>query len=273
MVDYNYIKQTLFSKFSCHQLDCYENFDRYFYIDDQGYINGIAENAADFTIQAKTKLHQGLGLKFRNFRGSFYISNSGLSNLEGCPQIIQGNFYCSGNPLESLNGAPKIVTDRCTMINSNLKTSIGLPQQCQSYYISNNEIHSLEGILSDKKSLLIAAAKNKITTLQGCPATTEILDISENPIQTLKGISEQIMHLIISMPCPLLSLYDTQIKDFKTSDNTNFGLEFFPEMGEKYKADETLIRDTLQKYKNAPLPKMALLIALKRLGLGKYGKE
>ena len=57
-------------------------------------------------------------LNFNKVSGNFWIRNTNLTSLEGCPKEVGGGFYCSDNNLTSLKGCPKEVMgyfycDRC----------------------------------------------------------------------------------------------------------------------------------------------------------------
>jgi len=46
----------------------------------------------------------------QTYKGDIYVSNLGLTSLEGAPKSVKGYFYCYDNPkLTSLKGAPKNV--------------------------------------------------------------------------------------------------------------------------------------------------------------------
>ena len=52
---------------------------------------------------------------FKNLKkvdGDFDCSHNKLSNLDGCPEVVNGCFFCEYNYLTTLKGCPKIVNDQ-----------------------------------------------------------------------------------------------------------------------------------------------------------------
>jgi hypothetical protein len=69
------------------------------------------------TVYSNCCLPDGYGnlpefVKFKTIVGDFFVCNSALTTLRGCPQEVTGEFNCESNKLRSLKYAPKIVGGR-----------------------------------------------------------------------------------------------------------------------------------------------------------------
>ena len=59
-------------------------------------------------------------VKFGSVNGSFDCSDSGLTTLENCPNIVNGVFNCSRNLLTSLDYFPNYVSDKIFLQDNSL---------------------------------------------------------------------------------------------------------------------------------------------------------
>ncbi len=91
-------------------------------IDDEGLITV----EGDVTLKKRHVIPPEI--KFLRVGGSFDCSNSPISSLLGCPQIVDHSFYCANTPITSLEHAPKNVGISFVCVNTSLTSLDGLPQ-------------------------------------------------------------------------------------------------------------------------------------------------
>ena len=89
--------------------------------------------------------YKDLNITYR--RGELDLSQSLLTSLEGCPNVITGDFYCTSNYLTTLVGGPQQVDGDYLSSGNSLTDLVG----CASHiggtlYIKRTNITSLIGI-------------------------------------------------------------------------------------------------------------------------------
>lgn len=141
-------------------------------------------------------------------KDKFDCSWNALKTLKHAPAPVD-YFSCSGNPLRSVKYAPSSVFE-FSAVQTGLKTLQNTPE-CKRLYVYNNELKNLFGISQMVETL--NCAHNKIEHFQGLPNTIKYIFGGDNCIQTLKGLSLNLMDLELDNN-PLM------FKDFLESDIT-----------------------------------------------------
>lgn len=70
-----------------------------------------------------------LPVKFSVINGTFTISETYLTTLEGCPQETTNSFLCNHTNITSLVGGPRIVKGNYEIINCPIESLDGLPDE------------------------------------------------------------------------------------------------------------------------------------------------
>ena len=143
-----------------------------------------------------------LPIKFNKAYKSFrYIDCPNLNSLKNSPDYVSENFSCSGHPLlQSLENGPKHVGVGYECNSCNLTSLIGSPTKMSEnahFRCSNNLLTSLVGA----PTYLInsfEAPGNAITSDEGCPIVSNMLNLGWNQLTELKNIDlSNIRSLII----------------------------------------------------------------------------
>ena len=81
------------------------------------------------------------------FKGDLYVSDMGLTSLEGAPKTVTGIFSCKNNNLTSLKHCPSMIGGNFDCSNNQLTTLEGSPRSVGTFFnCSNNQLVSLKGI-------------------------------------------------------------------------------------------------------------------------------
>lgn len=80
---------------------------------------------------------------------SFFCAGNLLTDLQGCPEIINGDFDCARNQLTSLKGSPVTVSDSFRIGGNPLTSLAGGPKSVLDYNCNNTLINSIEGCPED----------------------------------------------------------------------------------------------------------------------------
>lgn len=102
------------------------------------------------------------------------ISSLDLTKIPYPIYRVRGNFNASKNKLSDLTNAPKVVYGEYDVSNNNLISLLGVP----------------------KKVKILRAAHNKLTSLEHCPNTTDLI-VYNNNILSLKYIHPNVSFLSI----------------------------------------------------------------------------
>lgn len=127
-----------------------------------------------------------LPFTFNEVTGSFFINNSKLENLIGCPKRVGGDFSCKNNILHTLEGAPETVGGYFSAHNNLLDDLKGSPKYVGGNFdVSDNDLKTLEG-LSPRIDGTLDFNNNKITSFDyytDCKITAE--GFHSNPISLI----------------------------------------------------------------------------------------
>lgn len=190
-----------------------------------------------------------LPITFSAVDGEFNVSGMGLTSLRGCPRTVETVFSANDNPgLVNLDGAPDTVGECVELHGCGLESLEGIPRNAIEYVVSSNNLKSLAGIHSDKKSISIDAQGNQLESLIGCPPNVVTLDITDQTpgISSLQGIPRSIKHIGIDESAPVLLLLTTSIPSF-VPDN---GKTYLKMVGKKADLQKTVM-SMLQQYHGA----------------------
>jgi hypothetical protein len=114
--------------------------------------------------QDRTITH--IPFKFKKVVGTFSIEGSGITSLEGCPEIVTGMFNCSNTKLENLKNSPLVG---------------------ESFHCDSCGLTSLEGS-PEIVPYIFSCDNNKITSLEGGPKEVGSMFIKRNgTLKNLKG--------------------------------------------------------------------------------------
>ena len=210
-----------------------------------------------------TEQMEKLPVKFGKIEGYFHIEALGLTTLENCPDYVAASFSCSHNPLQNLSGAPKFISGECRMEDCNISSCHDIPKNCKSYFLKNNNITSLEGLVTNNQCISIDVSHNYLKNLHNCPPVQYLfINNQKEQIQTLKGIPSTIEHIVLDTDTPVLLLLDTNITNFNR-------LTFVPEGDEANR-----LKEFIEKYKKSgeDLDMVSLAFELKAAGLKKQAK-
>lgn len=155
------------------------------YIIDGGFVYVRGSCAKRSSIKV---LFDELPIKFGRIGNLFDISDMGLINLNGSPEIIGGTFRCYSNKLTTLQGGPKQVGGTMSVAFNKLTTLEGSPEEVGGIFICRG---------------------NKLTNLKGGPKIVGGLQIDNNPLESLEGLPQYInggINLSYSPTLPLLRL-------------------------------------------------------------------
>lgn len=111
------------------------------------------------------------GIEFGIAHGSVDMAFMKIGNLKGSPRIVKGDFNCSRCSLESLKYGPKEVHGNF-LCNSNLLTTLRYAPKIVG------------------GSFMVAI--NKLTSIDFLPKIGKSIDLSYNPIISLKGLPENV---------------------------------------------------------------------------------
>jgi hypothetical protein len=226
--------------------------------------NYIITPTGEIKISAKSNIKNGIFLHLLNktitrlpykfaettTTVSFNITDCRLTTLNGLPRHITGSLYCENTPVR-LDGSVETVEKTCLLENCGLESLENLPRNSERYFLKNNVLNSLAGIVSTKPRLQIDVHENKIRNLDGCPQhiTTLKLAPQREHILSLDGIPAGLNYIMIDTTTPLLSLLDT---DAYKADHIHFieidHPENYPDVKHKETAEKLLT--LLQNYKN-----------------------
>ena len=122
--------------------------------------------------------------------GDFNINNNRFDNLIGGPVKVGGRYQCSKNKLTSLEGAPESANEFDCSGNPGLKNLNGGPKEVTSRYDANDcNLNSLEGFATkiDPSSMSVYVSSNNLYTLEGLPLNTPLtayrISCSKNPLK------------------------------------------------------------------------------------------
>jgi len=134
--------------------------------------DGTYDSKSNVNIINKHLIENGkLLIKFGRINGDFDCSWSGLTSLEGVPNIVLGDFDCHENYLTSLEGSPKSVSGSFYCSHNNLISLEGtLKIILGDFNCSFNELESLEGAPKIVKGNF-HCFDNNLTSLEGAPNT------------------------------------------------------------------------------------------------------
>lgn len=104
-------------------------------------------------------------VQFSYVHMTFDCSMNKLTSLKGSPLEVGTAFYCTQNQLQTLEGGPQ---------------TIGT-----SYHCSGNLLTSLYGAPT-KIPTFFHANTNQLKTLEFCPQSVRTMNVTDNPIETLK---------------------------------------------------------------------------------------
>lgn len=84
-------------------------------------------------------------IQFNKCNGDFFVSNSSITSLKGCPRWVGEDFACNGNLLKTLEGGPEHVEMDYYCTGCGLKTLKGSPSYVgRDFRCTNNNIKSLK---------------------------------------------------------------------------------------------------------------------------------
>ena len=134
------------------------------------YTSIVKGQARTVSFRDELKLKH-IPFKFRKVNMNFDLSNSGITSLEGCPEIVMGDFDCSYTNIASLTNAPSFVKDSFVCDSCpNLTSLKGCPETVPYIFSSR---------------------KTKISSLEGGPKKVQKAYVDFNPhLTSLKGAPE-----------------------------------------------------------------------------------
>jgi len=111
-----------------------------------------------------------LPFKFGKIDGDFFCDNNKLTNLKGCPKIVNGDFTCGGNRLTSLKGSPEEVNGYFSC-NTNKLTSLKyLPKIINGHLdCRHNDLTSLKYCTKNINGYFDCSENRKLKSLKYAP--------------------------------------------------------------------------------------------------------
>jgi len=104
--------------------------------------------------------------KFKKIVGNLILSDSGITSLEGCPEIVTGSFYCTNTKIQSLKDSPLVG---------------------ESFICDSCNLTSLEGS-PEIVPYIFSCKKTRITSLENGPREVGAMIVKRNgTLKTLKG--------------------------------------------------------------------------------------
>ena len=140
-----------------------------FTVDDNLQIS--VEGSVDLSKMSFTKLP----VKFKKVTGRFYIQNTPLTTLEGCPDEVGEMFNCATTQITSLEGGPKLI-------------GTSKKDNTNCYYASHcKNLTSLKGIAENVEYLNIGFCAN-LKKMDYLPKEVRRITACASGIETLEGI-------------------------------------------------------------------------------------
>ena len=119
-----------------------------------------------------------LPVKFKKVGGRFFVRETPLITLEGCPDEVGTWFDCSYTDIKNLIGGPKAINTSKSQYNDQYQTN-----NCQ-------QLTSLEGIAEDAKELNVGFCKN-LKELDYLPKNIRRITACAAGLTTLQGIEKR----------------------------------------------------------------------------------
>lgn len=153
----------------------------------------------DLTIEVnKAQSRKRLPVKFREIKGSVWISNCMLETLIGLPEKIDGGIYLTNTRIKDLKFCPKTLGategDLVLQNNRNLVSLEGCPEKISGDFTLNDchHITSLEHAPKEVGKTYKVEACNSLSSIQGLASTIgKHLMLRDNrSLKSLAGISK-----------------------------------------------------------------------------------
>ena len=125
----------------------------------------------------------------QEYNGSIDVSESGITSLEGCPDVVKGDFLCVRNKgLSSLEFAPQTIEGDFKISYCRIPNLIGGPTKVLGkYYAMQSGLTSLEGA-PDTVGGFFVDSNDRLKTLKFAPRTVDgMFSCSECSIENLEG--------------------------------------------------------------------------------------
>lgn len=162
--------------------------------------------------------------KFKKVHINFDISYSGITSLEGCPEVVLGSFMCAGIKLNNLKDAPLVG---------------------ESFICNGCDLTSLEGC-PEIVPYIFNCESNKITSLENSPKETHVVYcVGNQNLKTLKGAPE----IFKKDPNHLNTPLEFNFRNCRNLEDLN-GLPYAQGLEYKYDASK-FTKEELEKAKNA----------------------
>ena len=92
-------------------------------------------------------------IKFNKIEGDFNCGWNNLTNLQGCPKVVNGYFYCNKNKLTNLLGCPEVIHGEFNCSENKLSNFEYFPKEINgnSIFLHSNNIKEEELVNFDCK--------------------------------------------------------------------------------------------------------------------------
>jgi hypothetical protein len=171
-----------------------------------------------------------LPVRFLSCVGSFNISESDISSLDGCPAEVNGNFYCNGNgKIKTLAGGPKIVTGVYDCSKTSITNFENGPDKVGTLYCHDAGLTNLKNAPTVSDSFI--CTRCNITSLEGVQDKIfNRFNVSDNRLENFIGGPSKVMDYIANYN-PLTSIEGapievTNIFDITSNDRYLISLNF-----------------------------------------------
>jgi hypothetical protein len=164
-------------------------------------------------------IHDDLTVDVNN---QVYLYNKGLTHLPVQFGIVEKNFDISNNELTSLVGSPHTANALFRCKNNFLTDLVGGPHEAFDFNVNYNKITTLKGA-PEIVHCFFSCAHNELTSLDYLPKKIgHTLDLSKNPISSLKGLEKCDLQMgLVLIDCLLTHLDEVPLHINKLCINGN----------------------------------------------------